>query len=93
MEPKKRWISYDFQSRDFPFGELSFLICQTKKYSLKLTAHPENRPKRPKRNQSSSNHPFSGAKILVSGRVDFLAASGFNPFENYCIVKLDHFPK
>ena len=36
---------------------------------LKLTANaPENRPK-PTRKGSYSNHPFSGAKMLVSGRV------------------------
>ena len=29
---------------------------------------PENRPK-PNRRQSYSNHPFLGAKMLVSGRV------------------------
>ena len=39
--------------------------------SRRLTAKaPENRPKRPKRKRSSSNHPFSGANLLlVSGRV------------------------
>ena len=38
-------------------------------HSLKLTAKaPENSPG-PKRKQSYSNHPFSGAKMLVSGRV------------------------
>ena len=38
-------------------------------HSLKLTANaPENRPK-PKRKGSYSNHPSSGAKMLVSGRV------------------------
>ena len=30
---------------------------------------PENRPKRHKRKGSYSNHPFSRAKMLVSGRV------------------------
>ena len=36
---------------------------------LKLTAKaPENRPG-PKTKRSYSNHPFSGAKMLVSGRV------------------------
>ena len=34
-----------------------------------LTVAPESRPKRPKRKGSYSNHPFSGAKMLVSGRV------------------------
>ena len=35
----------------------------------KTNIAPENRPG-PKRKQSSSNYPFSGAKILVSGRVN-----------------------
>ena len=35
---------------------------------------PENRPG-PKRKQSYSNHPFSGAKMLVSGRVLLLEGS------------------
>ena len=30
---------------------------------------PENRPKPQKETRKSSNHPFSGAKMLVSGRV------------------------
>ena len=30
---------------------------------------PENRPKRPKRKGSSSNHQLSGSKMLVSGSV------------------------
>ena len=39
-------------------------------HSLKLTANaPENRPKRPKRKRSYFNRPFSGAKTLVSERV------------------------
>ncbi len=39
-------------------------------HSLKLTAKaPENRPKRPKRKRLYSNHPFSGAKMVVSKRV------------------------
>ena len=47
-------------------------------HSLKRTAKaPENRPG-PKRKQSSSNHPFSGANntMLVSGRV----CPGFRPW-------------
>ena len=48
---------------------LEFGIAGWKK-SLKLTANfaPENR-QNPKRKGSYSNHPFSGAKMLVSGRV------------------------
>ena len=34
---------------------------------------PEKRPK-PNRKRSYSNHPFSGAKMLVSGRVEFLSS-------------------
>ena len=48
-------------------------------HSVKLTANaPENRPK-PKRNRSYSNHPFSGANLLlVSGRVKWFFRS--SPF-------------
>ena len=46
-------------------------------HSLKLTAKaPENRPK-PKRKGLYSNHPFSGAKMLVSGRVTISLIIGF----------------
>ena len=44
--------------------------------SLKLTWPPENRPG-PKRKQSSSSHPCSGAKMVVSGRVYQLPSTSF----------------
>ena len=55
--------------------------------SLKLTAKaPENRPKRTKRKESSSNDPFSGAKMLVSGRANPLNQKGFT-FTLSCLKK------
>ena len=39
-------------------------------HALKLTnIAPENRPFNAPKGNSSSNHPFSGAEMLVSGRV------------------------
>ena len=57
-------------------------------HSVKLTANaPENRPK-PKRNRSYSNHPFSGANLLlVSGRVKWLGSSPFFFRQNKAIWK------
>ena len=52
-------------------GSKDFGNLQNHLPSLKLTAKkaPENRPFDPKRKRSYSNHPFSGAKMLASGRV------------------------
>ena len=51
---------------------IAFQLCnQVTTFTLPETnMAPENGPKRPKRKRkSSSNHPFLGAKWLVSGRV------------------------
>ena len=60
-----------FGSRAISFAtsdRLSGMVTSYMIHSLKLTYAPENRPG-PKRKQSSSNHPFSDAKMLVLGRV------------------------
>ena len=55
-QPRKRWKA----STASTFGFLRRVVP-----SLKLTAKaPENRPG-PKRKQSYSNHPFSGANLLL----------------------------
>ena len=64
--------------------------------SLKLTIFaPENRPKRPKRKRSSSNHPFFTCELLVSGRVVTKVSllSAFGRTTSYCCLKDEHVDK
>ena len=67
--PSKETIENLQRKRWFTNTQIERKLHSPKLHSLKLTAKaPENRPK-PNRKRSSSNHPFSGAKMLNFGRV------------------------